>query len=49
MVGLTTITSSNLDQILGKFYAEDTPKQSTKRKTEMTTECALIRIQHLLL
>ena len=41
MVDLTTITSTNLDQILGKFYAEATPKQSTKRKTEMTTECAL--------
>ena len=41
MVDLTTITSSNLDQALGKFYAEATPKQSIKRKIEMTTECAL--------
>ena len=41
MVDLTTITSTNLDQILGKFYAEATPKQSTKRKTKMTPECAL--------
>ena len=41
MVDLTTITSTNLDQILGKVYAEATPKQSTKRKTEINTECAL--------
>ena len=41
MVNLTTITSNNLDQTLGKFYAESTPEQSTKRKTEMTTECDL--------
>ena len=41
MVDLMTITSTNLDQNIGKSYAEATPKQSTKRKTEMTTECAL--------
>ena len=41
MIDLTTITSTNLDQVLGKFDAEATPKQSTKRKTEITTECAL--------
>ena len=41
MIALTTITSTYLDQILRKFYAEGTPKQSTKRKTKMTTECAL--------
>ena len=39
MVDLTTIKFTILDQTLGKFYAEST--QSTKRKTEMTTECAL--------
>ena len=27
--------------LIRTFYAEATPKQSTKRKTEMTTDCAL--------
>ena len=30
----------NLVQILGKFNAQASPKQSTKRKTEMTIESA---------
>ena len=40
MVDLTTITFANLVQILGKFYTQASPKQSTKRKTEMTIESA---------
>ena len=31
MVDLTTITFAYLDQILGKFYAQASPKQSTKK------------------
>ena len=41
MIDMTTITANDLDQLLGKFYAEATQKQSTKREREMTTECTL--------